>query len=108
MRVLTGLILVLLLADPPTSPSPIASAPAGASSSAQSPCQTLAGVQIGASDIGLPTSAATLTSAVIVPASSERVEGARTVLAIPEYCKVLGVIGPVDPSAPSINFQINL
>jgi feruloyl esterase len=30
------------------------------------------------------------------------------VLAIPEYCKVLGFIAPVDPAAPKINFQVNL
>jgi feruloyl esterase len=36
------------------------------------------------------------------------VTGDRVVLAIPEYCKVTGSIAPVDPSAPKINFQVNL
>ena len=30
------------------------------------------------------------------------------VLAIPEYCKVLGYIAPVDRAAPPINFQVNM
>ena len=62
------------------------------------------------SAIGLPTSGATITSAVIVPASPQTVnaQGTGVVLAIPEYCKVIGAIAPVDPAAPKINFQVNL
>ena len=35
-------------------------------------------------------------------------QGTAVVLAIPEYCKVIGAIAPVDPAAPKINFQVNL
>jgi feruloyl esterase len=34
--------------------------------------------------------------------------GGGLVLPIPEYCKVVGVIAPVDPTAPNINFQVNM
>ncbi len=73
-------------------------------------CASLEHRQIPASAIGLPTSGATITSAVIVPASPQTLtaQGTAVVLAIPEYCKVVGAIVPIDPAAPMINFQVNL
>ena len=71
-------------------------------------CDSLAGLAIAPSSIGLPTTGATVTSAALVGASAQTVNGDRAVLAIPEYCKVVGSISPVDPSAPKINFQVNL
>jgi len=73
-------------------------------------CASLQNHQVDATAIGLPTSGATVTSAVIVPASPQTVnaQGTAVVLAIPEYCKVIGAIAPIDPAAPPINFQINL
>lgn len=62
-------------------------------------CADLTGRVIPASAIGLPTTGATVRSAVVVQAN-ERIPG--------EYCKVLGVVTPVDPTAPDINFQVNL
>ena len=83
---------------------------ATAATTAASTCASLESHQIAASDIGLPTSGATITSAVIVPASAQTVnaQGTGVVLAIPEYCRVIGAIAPVDPAAPKINFQVNL
>src|SRR6185436_2293139 len=57
---------------------------------------------------GLPTKGATIAAADRVTAASETVVGERAVLATPEYCKVTGGIAPVDPAAPTINFQVNL
>src|SRR5207244_11473504 len=77
---------------------------------AEDRCASLEHHQVSASAIGLPTSGATITSAAIVPASPQTVnaQGTGVVLAIPEYCKVIGAIAPVDPAAPKINFQVNL
>jgi hypothetical protein len=62
-------------------------------------CAELGGKVIQASAIGLPSTGARVRSAVLVQASES----------IPvEYCRVLGVIGPIDPTAPDINFQVNL
>ena len=77
---------------------------------ATSTCASLENRRIPASSIGLATSGATIASAAIVPASPQTVnaQGTGIVLAIPEYCKVIGAIAPVDPTAPMINFQVNL
>ncbi len=68
-------------------------------------CANLTSLKIAASEIGLPTSGATITSAQTqtVPADPPRQQ-----VATREYCKVLGAIAPVDPKAPPINFQVNL
>ena len=73
-------------------------------------CEGLEGYKISPPDIGLATSGATITSARIVPASPQTLnaQGTGVVLAIPEYCKVVGAIAPVDPAAPKINFQVNM
>lgn len=71
-------------------------------------CESLAGMTLAAPQIGLPTTGAAVLAAVLVPASPQTIAGDRVVLATPEYCKVTGSIAPVDPSAPKINFHLNL
>lgn len=70
-----------------------------------------------AASIGLPSAGATIESADVVPPSplalAELPFGPlpsylAVVPAAPEYCKVTGVIAPVDPKAPPIRFQVNL
>jgi feruloyl esterase len=58
-------------------------------------CTALNGLSIPASAIAEPTSGATIKTAVLVESSGE-------------YCQVNGAIAPVDATAPSINFQVNL
>jgi feruloyl esterase len=65
-------------------------------------CAQLAGMAIPASEIGLPTTGGTVTSATLVSASGS---GAS---ALPEYCRVDGRISPVDPTAPNILFRVAL
>lgn len=71
-------------------------------------CPTLNGKVIAASSIGLPSGSATISSATFVAAAAESVSGNTTTPATPDYCRVLGAIAPVDATAQSINFQINL
>lgn len=64
-------------------------------------CTSLAGLQIPATSIGLPTSGASVRSASLVGAdASGNANG--------EYCAVTGLIAPVSASAPSMEFQVNL
>ena len=67
-------------------------------------CAALAGTTVAASEIGLPTSGATITSATVVSATaSGNLNG--------EYWKVVGKItaAATDPAGtPDINFQLNL
>jgi feruloyl esterase len=65
-------------------------------------CNQLSGLSIPASAIGLPTSGASVVSAVVVPASGS---GAK---ALPEYCLIGARVGPVDSSAPDIRFNLAL
>ncbi len=65
-------------------------------------CAELGGMTIAANSIGLPTTGATVTSAVVVLATGTGVA------AVADYCKVLGDINPVDSKAPKIKFQVNL
>jgi Tannase and feruloyl esterase len=67
-------------------------------------CTDLASLKIPASEIGLPSGGATITSAQMatVPADPSKPD------AMQDYCKVLGAIAPVDPNAPPINFEVNL
>jgi hypothetical protein len=90
--------------------SVLSSAPAGLTPVARAvACSALEHQQINAASIGLPSSGATIDSAVLVPASPMTTPAGRAaVLAIPEYCKVAGYVSPVDPSAPRINFLVNL
>jgi hypothetical protein len=72
---------------------------------------------IPAASIGLPSSGAAIELATLVPPAplsfAELPFGPlppemAIVPAVPEYCKVVGAIAPVDPKAPPIRFQINL
>ena len=65
-------------------------------------CAQLSGMAIPASAIKLRTTGGTVTSATLVAASGS---GAS---ALPEYCRVDGSIGPVDPTAPKILFRVAL
>jgi feruloyl esterase len=65
-------------------------------------CAGLNGMAIAQQAIGMPTTGALVTSAVVVPAAGTGVA------AVAEYCKVLGDINPVDATAPKIKFQVNL
>ena len=47
-------------------------------------CESLAGLTLPATAIGLPTSGATIASAELIPASPQAVAADRAVLAIPE------------------------
>ena len=71
---------------------------------AATPCAELVHLKIPASGIGLASGGAVISSAGIatVPADPAKPEVTR------EYCKVLGAVQPVDPEAPSVNFQVNL
>lgn len=80
---------------------------------AAAPCSSLQGSIISASAIGIPSGEAQVTSATLVAATAQTASKTpaglnRTDVAIPEYCKVVGVIKPIDPTAPNINFQANL
>lgn len=59
-------------------------------------CRLLKGMEIPAAALGLPTSGAFVKSAKVVFDHRG------------EYCKVLGRIRPVDPSAQDIRFEVNL
>lgn len=65
-------------------------------------CLEVEGLVIPTKEIGLPTTGGLVTrTEVIMPSGS----GAT---AIGPYCKVMGEINPVDPTAPKIMFQVNL
>jgi pimeloyl-ACP methyl ester carboxylesterase len=68
---------------------------------AQSACAALSTLKIPAASIGLPTTGATVQSAALVSAVADGNKNG-------EYCAVKGMIGPVDPSAPGIEFEVNL
>ncbi len=71
-------------------------------------CAGLAGKSIAASSIGLPSGPAAVTSAVLVAAAPEAVNGNTVSPDTPTYCKLLGTVAPRDPQAQLINFQLNL
>ncbi|GLC96348.1 hypothetical protein Tamer19_57570 [Cupriavidus sp. TA19] len=74
---------------PPPSKTPVA-------------CQNLPGKTVAAGSIGLPTNGATVADAVMVPATGGGQLGTGA------YCKVTGTIAPVDPTAPSIRFEVDM
>ncbi len=72
-------------------------------------CNGLAGTTIPAQAIGLPSSGARIATAGLQLAVRGKVNASGApVPDTPEYCKVIGSILPVDPSAPPIRFQVNL
>ncbi|WP_407194637.1 tannase/feruloyl esterase family alpha/beta hydrolase [Bradyrhizobium sp. STM 3566] len=71
-----------------------------AGESFQDGCKGLADRTIPATLIGLPSGNAVVASVSFVPAAAQ----AKT----PDFCKVLGTIAPVDPTAQLINFELNL
>jgi pimeloyl-ACP methyl ester carboxylesterase len=64
-------------------------------------CASLQGLTIAASDIGLPTGGATVQSAAAVAASASGNPNG-------DYCKVLGIIKPKNPSSSNMEFEVNL
>jgi Tannase and feruloyl esterase len=83
-------------------------------STAEEACPALVKAAPSAAAIGLTNGPAVIDSAALVAAVpfavAERgpTPGARITPATPSFCKVLGHLKPIDPSAPNINFQINL
>jgi tannase/feruloyl esterase len=83
-------------------------------SNSEEACAALVNADFPASMIDLPSGAAAIDSAAIVAAVPFAVAekaptpGARVTPATPAFCKVLGRIKPIDPTAPNISFQINL
>lgn len=91
----------------PTPPTP--TPPAPLTPLAIKNCESLAGMTVAASKIGLPTTGATIATAVIAPevAPYADAEGEH-LLVTPARCLVRGTIASVDIGAPPINFAINL
>jgi feruloyl esterase len=77
---------------------------AGTPAYAATACADLVNLKIAASEIGLPSGGATISSAQIATVVADPA----TPDAKREYCKVLGAIAPVDPNAPPVNFEVNL
>jgi hypothetical protein len=62
-------------------------------------CPALAGTEISASQIALPTRGGSVQTATLTPATTN---------GDPEYCRVRGQVLSADPAAPALNFQLNL
>jgi feruloyl esterase len=75
--------------------------PAAAQGTAAEACGKLAGLTVPASAIGLPTSGASVASAVLVAADAPKNRDG-------EYCQVKGFIAPASPEAPKMEFEVNL
>jgi hypothetical protein len=67
-------------------------------------CADLAALKIPASEIGLPSGGATITSAQMATVPADPLNPGAT----RDYCKVLGAVQPTDPNAPPVNFEVNL
>ncbi|WP_337186195.1 tannase/feruloyl esterase family alpha/beta hydrolase [Phenylobacterium sp.] len=65
-------------------------------------CNTLNGAAVSAREIGLPTKGAKVVSTELI---GPGFDGAAL---HPEYCRVLGTIDPIDATAPSIRFELDL
>jgi pimeloyl-ACP methyl ester carboxylesterase len=64
-------------------------------------CASLKDFSIPASAIGLPTSGASVQTAVTVAASEEKnING--------DFCKVTGIVKPKNPDSPNLEFEVNL
>ncbi|MFN8060398.1 MAG: tannase/feruloyl esterase family alpha/beta hydrolase [Vicinamibacterales bacterium] len=76
---------------------------------AEAACAALASLRIPPAKIGLPSGEAVIGSADTVAAVAQITRADGTVTpAMPEFCKVIGTIASIDPSAPAITFQLNL
>jgi hypothetical protein len=67
-------------------------------------CADLVNLKIQASDIGLPSGGAKVTSAQMATLPADPLNPGTT----RDYCKVLGAVEPLDPNAPPVNFEVNL
>jgi feruloyl esterase len=66
-----------------------------------SDCSSLQDMAVPASEIGLPTSGAVVQIAELVAETAEgNING--------EFCKVIGIIKPVNSTSPNIEFEVNL
>ncbi len=67
-------------------------------------CADLINLKIAAGEIGLPSGGVTISSTAMatVPVDPATPDVKR------DYCKVLGAVLPVDPTAPPVNFEVNL
>ncbi len=88
-RLALGPLLVLLTGEPSV-----------AGEAFQDGCIGLADRTIPATLIRLPSGNASVASVSFVPAAAQAKS--------PDFCKVLGTIAPVDPTAQLINFELNL
>lgn len=87
--------------NPNTPADPDEGNPATPPATAKLSCGDLAGKNFAASEIGLPSGGATITSAAAVAAGDAgNLYG--------DYCKVRGTIAPVNAASPVINFALNL
>ncbi len=86
------------------SPAAILMAAAWSPASAAINCADLVNLKIPASEIGLPSGGATITSAQMATVPADPLNPG----AMRDYCKVLGAVEPIDPNAPPVNFEVNL
>ncbi len=86
-----GAVLLAGCATAPERPVPEAQA-------LRQACPALAGQQVAAGEIGLPSGAATVTSATLVAAAG----------GLPDHCRLLGSIAARTAGADAIRFQLNL
>lgn len=96
MPAIAGLVAAAVLTGCATQPPSLPSAEAQ-----RAACAGLAGRVVEPARIGLPSGRASVTSAQWTAATS-------ATPVIPEHCRVLGRIAPVDPAAEQIEFQLNL
>ena len=107
---LLGASACLLVLAACTTSAP-ATAPTAAAPEAQGSAACAALMRpIDAALIGLPSSGATITSAALMSASDFKTGPFQLAVtpALPQFCKVLGRIEPVDPASPPIEFEVNL
>jgi feruloyl esterase len=111
------LTVLALLQGCTTLPAPAPETPPQLDAKAQAKCAALAGTVIPGAALTLPgigSGPATIDSAVYTRETvMTLVDRGPTPAAMinpatPNFCKVLGHIAPVDPTAPNINFQVNL
>jgi hypothetical protein len=67
-------------------------------------CADLVNLKIPASEIALPSGGATIASAQMATVPADPLNPGAT----RDFCKVLGAVEPKDPTAPPVNFEVNL